>query len=72
MTTRPAVLVRAWPGRRRACWSPVDAGAADGCGLDLRRPQERPAPSRRGLNGPAHRPGHSQEHHQRRGNPGTD
>ena len=47
-------------------------GAADGYGLDLRRPQERPAPSRRRLNDPAHRPGHSQEHHQRRGNPGTD
>ncbi len=69
MTTRPTGLSVPGPA---AAGSPVDAGAVDGYGLDLRRPQERPAPSRRGLNGPAHRPGHSQEHHQRRGNPGTD
>ena len=42
MTTRPIRPVRAWPGRRRACRSPVDAGAADGYGLDLRRPKNVP------------------------------
>ena len=72
MTTRPTGLSVLWPSRSRACRFPVDAGGADCHGLDLRRPQERPAPSRRGLNGPANRPGHSQENHQRRGNPGTD